>query len=145
LGGAAAFLDASGTSVLAGGFGVAPSLREVGDLGVWGWLAARWMIISRYESRSATVSPTMFENSACTSNRSWGASHASEIRTAVSASVIGGHERIATLGLKHGEWTEAAGDRAGRTGTGCRAEAVVRSGGRHANRSGGCRRTDRRA
>lgn len=72
-----------------------------------------------YENRSPTLSPNMLENSACTSSRSWGASHASEICTAVSASAMGVHERIVGFGLATGIGTGVAGDRGSRPAVGC--------------------------
>ena len=86
----------------------------------------------------------MLENSACTSNRSWGASHVSAICTAVSASAMDGQERIEGFGLATGAATVAAEERGGRTAI-CGGDTVTCAGGRQAKRSVGCRRTERRA
>ena len=107
-----------------GGFVVTDGLSVTDGLGVRGGLGVGSGRMDRflkggYENRSPTVSPTMCENSACTSNRSWAASHVSEICTAVSASAMAGQERIEGLGLMTCGGTEATEGRGGRIAPGC--------------------------
>jgi hypothetical protein len=71
------------------------------------------------ENRSPMVPPIMFENSACTSDRSWAANQPSEICTAVSTSAMGVQERIEGFGLMTCGGTEATEGRGGRAATGC--------------------------
>jgi hypothetical protein len=101
-----------------GGLGVIDGLSVTGDLEPGSGRVNRF-VKGGYENRSPIVSPTMCENSACTSNRSWAASHVSEICTAVSASAMAGQERIEGFGLMTCGGTEATAGRGGRTATGC--------------------------
>ncbi len=122
--GGAGGLSVTGALCVTGGLSVADGLSVTDGLGVSGGFGVRrgridWFLKGGYENRSPIVSPTMCENSACTSNRSLAASHVSEICTAVSASAMVGQVRIEGFGRMTCGGTEATEGRGGRTATGC--------------------------